>query len=295
MNRQECADKYYNDIMRLQGLDEFKDMVKRLKNFQQNKEKYSISDVSLPNYFWIAKRGGGISTCLNALAEYLYNTKVIEFTGNVKFFEYRLAYIAPNEFFSELTRLNNTISEIAGHHRFFRGIACINIGEWVQRTNEYHFLRFLDYIANKNDKILVILFIHSDNKREVENIESSLSSRIRFETLWLRFPDAEELVEFIEGKYFKPHDFYLSGGAKNLLKDSIDDLIGGQQFNGFMTIKQLSNDILYNLLTSSIENREISKEMLLGFARDSAYIKRIKTFAGISATIGFDASLGDCP
>ncbi|MCL2665532.1 MAG: hypothetical protein FWE82_07965, partial [Defluviitaleaceae bacterium] len=173
INRHEQAEKCFNDIMNLQGVDEFKETIRRLRNYQENKEKYSISRVFLPNYFWVAKRGGGISTCVYALSEYLYNAKIIEFTGKVKFFEYRLAYTMPDDFFSELTRFDNTITETAGHHRYFRGIACINIGEWVQRTNEFHFLRFLDYIASKNDKILAVLFVHSNNKRMVESIESS--------------------------------------------------------------------------------------------------------------------------
>ena len=168
LNRQEYADKHFNAIMELQGVDDFKTLIQRLCKFQQNKEKYSVRDVTLPNYFWVAIRGGGISTCVNSLAEYLYAAKIIEFTGIVKYFEYKLAYIAPDEFFSELTRLNNTISEIAGHHRYYRGLACINIDEWIHHTNETHFYKFLDYIASNNNKILSILFIHDNNKHTGE-------------------------------------------------------------------------------------------------------------------------------
>ena len=290
MTKQQNADKCFNSIMELQGVDEFKAMVQRLRTFQQNKEKYPIQDITLPNYLWSAKRGGGISTCINAFADYLYNAKIMEFTGIVKYFEYKLAYIAPDSFFSELTRLNNTISEIAGHHRYFRGLACINIDDWIEHTSEKYFHKFLDYIASKNDKILAILYVHPSSKRVVESIESSLSSRIRFETISLRFPKTNELIEFIENKYFKQKGFNLTDDAKILLTESIDGIKNGKHFNGFTTIKQLANDILYSLFTSTLKSNNISAEMLNSFAKDSAYIKRIKTFVGASNVIGFNSS-----
>jgi len=293
INRQEYADKCFNAIMELQGGDEFKAMVQRLHKFRENKEKYSIPDVTLPNYFWIAIRGGGISTCLNSLAEYLHAAKIIEFTGIVKYFEYKLAYIAPDEFFSELTRLNNTISEIAGHHRYFRGLACINIDEWIHHTNEIHFYSFLDYIASNNNKILSILYVHDNNKRIVEGIESSLSSHLRFESVWFKFPNPDELIEFIESKYLKKRSFSLTKDARLLLIESIERMINGKNFNGFTTVKQLANDILYSLLTSNISGYEITADMLKSFNKDSAYVKRIKISAGDNSVIGFGSTKED--
>jgi len=279
--------------MDLQGGEEFKTLVQRVRTFQQNKEKYSVSEVTLPNYLWISKRGGGISTCINAFAEYLYNARMIEFTGIVKYFEYKLAYIPPEAFFSELTRLNNTISEIAGHHRYYRGLACINIDQWINYTEESYFNKFLDYIASKNDKILAILCVHSDDKRAVKNIESSLSSHIRFESIKFRFPNADELVGFLDAKYFKHHEFCLTEDAKLLLTDSIEEILNGKHFNGFITIKQLASDVLYSLLTSEICQNEISANMLTSFTRDSSYIKRIKALAGVNRGIGFDLPEGE--
>jgi hypothetical protein len=230
---------------------------------------------------------------VNALAEYLYSAKVIEFTGVVKHFEYKLAYVEPDDYFSELAILDSTLSELAGHHRYFRGLACINIDEWVQHTGEVHFYKFLEYIEDSTDKFLVILCIHADNKRVVESLESSLSSHIRFESVTLRFPAADELVEFIEKICFKQHGFYLTDDARTLLVESIESIINGKHFNGFTTIKQLANDILYGLLTNRMRGYEISASMLSEFRCDSAYIKRIKAFVGAKMAMGFNASRGE--
>jgi len=264
-----------------------KDTAKKLQKFQQNKELYSVEDVSLPNYLWLAKRGGGLTTCVNAFTEYLYAAKIIEFSGIVKYFEFIPAYTNPDTYFSELTRLNNIISEIAGHYRYFRGIACIIIDEWINHTNEANFLNIFDYIANHNDKLLAIFCVHTKDKHIVESIQSALIKYMRFETISLGFPNAVELTDFIDTKYFKLSNFYLAEDAKLLLTESIENIIEGKNFNGFVTIKQIANDILYNLLTSNLNTNKISSEMISDFDKDSAYIKQIKYDAEKSNVVGF--------
>jgi len=276
MNRQESADKYFDAIMELHGVNELKRTVERLRLFQQNRERYSVSDVTLPNYLWTIKRGGGVTTCVSAFAEYLYAAKIIEFTGIVKYFEFIPVYMSPDEYFSELTRLNNTVSEIAGHYSYFRGIACIILDEWIDNTSEANFLNIFDYIANHNDKILAIFCVHTDDKNTVDSIESAISTYMRVETMALDFPNADKLVELMETKSFNARNFYLDNEAKILLKESIEDILTGKNFNGFVTIKQIANDILYSLLTSNLSGNNISAEMLSNFNKDSEYIKRIK-------------------
>jgi hypothetical protein len=214
----------------------------------------------------------------------------MEFTGAVKYFEYKLAYNAPEQFFSELTRLSNTISELAGHHSFYRGLACIDIDEWAKYTTEPYFLKFLDYISSQSGRILTILSMHADHRRAVEPIKAALSSRLRFEAVWLRFPDPGELVEFIEANYFTNRRFHLTDDARALLVQSLEEIIGGRHFNGFVTVKRMANDILYDLLASGVGGHEITMDMLSGFSRNSPYIQRIKMPVVVGSDMGFSAS-----
>jgi hypothetical protein len=289
MRTQENAEKRFEAMMSLHGDDDYKTMAKRLRKFQQNSDKYTVSGVTLPNYLWVAKKGGGVSTRVNALAEYLYAAKLFEFSGSIKFFEFTLGYVAPNEAFSELTRLNNVILEIAGRHRYFRGIACINIDEWMQRTNELHFSTLLDYLAVKNEKIMTIFYVHTSSRRIIEGIESSISSHLRFETIRLKFPSVFVLLEIVENKYIMRHGFSFTDDAKRLLLESIKEISIGKHFYGYVTIGQLANDIMYSMLTSNIKSNQISADALSGFTKDSAYVKRIKAFVGVPNVIGFGA------
>jgi len=97
-------------------------MVKRLHIFLQNKKAYSLTDISLPNYLWNVKQGGGLTTLVTVFAKYLNEAKAIEFCSMVKAFEFKLEYLPPETFFSEITRLDNTISSLAGHN--WQRISC---------------------------------------------------------------------------------------------------------------------------------------------------------------------------
>ena len=131
MSKHKIIEKCFNDIMNLKGNDEFKEAVKRLHVFLINKEARSLRGLTLPNYLWVAKRGGGITTLINAFANYLYATRAIEFCGITKSFEFKLNYISPEMPFVELSRFNVTKSGYAGHNRYFRGLICVNINDWL--------------------------------------------------------------------------------------------------------------------------------------------------------------------
>ena len=286
MKKQENMKKYYDIIIDLKGIDEFKEMLNRLHNFYIKND--ALPDIKLRNYLLISKRGGGITTLVKTFAEYLNAAKAIEFCGTVKSFEFKLEYIAPELYFSELTRLNNAISGFAGYNRFYKGIICININEWLDHIGESHFMKFLNYISSNNDKLLAIFCIHSDTKNKLEAVESVLASHLRIDSLTLRFPDENELVELMESQYIQDKGFSFTEDAKTLLSETIKEIASENQFNGFKSIVQLSNDILFNIITTDWGgNKHISADMLSCYSKDSNYVKRTKTRIGSELTIGF--------
>ena len=199
-----------------------------------------------------------------------------------------LGYISPEMFFSELTRLDNAISCHAGHNRFYKGVVCINIDEWAEYTSEAHFTTFLNYISSNNDKLLVIFCIHTDAKNVIETVEYALSSHIRFESLSLRFPDTNELVEFVESQYVLNTGLFLTMDAKNLLGETIMEIADGKHFNGFKSIEQLAQDMMYSIFTEGLSNNQsISANMLYG--RNSVFVKRMKGCTNAGKRIGFAA------
>jgi hypothetical protein len=279
----------FKTIMELIGADELKETVKHMDIFLNNKKSFATRNIKMPNFLWAVKRGGGLTTMLNAFTEYLYSIKAIEFSGTVKCIEFNLDYIAPAEFFLELSRLDKTIADFAGYTPCYKGIICIDIDNWIERLEEDHFTKLLNYVASNNDKLLVIFCIHTDRKNVLEAVDSFLSSYLRIQSLTLRFPNADELVKLL-ASWYKQECFSFTKKAKVLLRETIVELAAEKNFNGFKTIAQLAHDILWQIMTSESSNdKNISAEMLLrfGYGKDSTYVKRAKTRLNTIRTIGF--------
>ena len=288
MTRQEKLERCFDTIMDLKCADEFKEMITRLHVLIKNKTAYSLNGLSLPNYLWVAKRGGGMTTMIKIFAEYLYAARAIEFCGKEKSFEFKLKYIAPGSYFSELIRLDQTIASNAGHNRFYKGIVCINIDEWIEHSKEEHFELLLDYISDNKDKLLVVFCIQTDDKKHVETVASMISSHMRIETLALSFPEATDLVDLIESKYINSRRFFLSEKAKALLHETIEELSGSDHFGGFKTISRLAEDIMHDVLSTGLGvSTTITTEMLSRYRKDSTYVQRAVTRSGKRAVIGF--------
>jgi hypothetical protein len=288
MKRTELAENCYDDIMKLAGSDELKETVKRLSVFLKNREASSFTDISLPNYLWTVKRGGGVSTQINAFSEYLYATRAFDFCGIAKFFEFQLAYMPPNSFFSELTRFDNMLTSYAGRNRRYKGIVCIDVDEWLDHTDENHFQSFLEYVASNNEWVLAVFCIHNENADAADIVETALSAKLRIEALSLRFPDACELVELVESWFMERQGFYLAEGAKALLLKTIAEIAPAKSFNGFKTIAKLADDMLFSILTSDYgDKKEITADMIACYNTDSPYVKRAKARIGMKKAIGF--------
>ena len=297
MSRQEQIEVCLQNARELIGIEEFEETLKSLENYRINKERYVINHVSLPNYIWVFERGGGVSTCLDIFSKYLFEAKIMEFKGKIKYFEFIPNYVLPDFPNTEITDIDNIISDNAGHHLYFRGIACIILDNWIGKTHEEHFLKLLDYLENKNDKILSIFCVHTDDKRQIEEIESSISSYLWYETVRFRFPNCQELIEYLEKKFLHNTKFYLTKNAKDLLSDTLNDIIAGENFNGFVTINQLGNDILFKIMSSSAEHQivtdngiakiELNAELLSYFHKNSSYIQSLKKISKSNKSIGF--------
>jgi len=272
MNKRKNTNKYLETIMQMPAAIEFKAMVEQLHNAQRHSKEKRIN---IPHYLFVAtRRSVGVEDAVNIFAQYLHSSNAIEFTGVVKHLLFKLEYQSPSENFTELARFHRAMVDCAGFNRYFKGITLIDVTAWLNhRTNEPHFQLFLDYIVSESDKILAIFYAQGDTQ-QVERLESSLSSSLRFETVIFDIPGADDLVEIMASQHFKPRGFKLTNDAKKLLKESIDKVKESPNFSGFRLISQLAEDILFKQYTN-VKTGSISACKLADFSKDSPYINRI--------------------
>lgn len=269
--------QFYTEIMNLKEAEEFKRVINRWNILSENmRSKPMNAPIILPDMLWVAQSGVGKTNLLKLMAEYLSSqNNLMEFYGDVKFFEFLLNYCPPNEYFSELQRLIDEIDNAAGFRNEFKGIVHIDINEWLDHCEEKHFVSLMEYLSSNSDKWLIVLSVYSDKKDKIHNLNAFLSMYLRIEKITLSFPKTEDLFEFIEDM-LNQYSLTLKDDAKKLLFDTIEKLRNNKYFDGFKTIIMLCQDIVYDVFSKgNIEELSLGANMLSKFSADGDYIKNM--------------------
>ena len=268
--------RYYTNLMNLQEADELKHLINKWHTLSENLRNVPFtSPILLPDMLLIAKSGTGITSLLNNLAEYLHlQGNLMEFYGDVKFFEFLLSYCAPSQPFTELQRLMMEVDNAAGFRSEFKGIVHIDIDEWLYHYEEKHFVSFMEFLADHSDKWLIVLSVSTENEKEIHNLEAFITMFLRIEKVTLSLPKTESLFDDIQTKLYE-YDLHLNEDAKVLLHATIESLRKNKYFDGYKTIRCLCQDIVYTIYSKGkAKSTILTAEMLSDFSVNSDYVKR---------------------
>ncbi len=268
--------QYYKELMALKEAEEFKAVVERWRILSENiKELPTDAPIVLPDMLWIAKSGVGKTNLLRLMCEYLSSKpNLMDFYGDVKFFEFLLGYCPPNRHFTELGRLMDAVNNAAGFRSEFRGVVHINVGEWLDHYEEEHFVSFMEYLALNSDQWLIVLSLYSEDEEKLHNFAAFLSMYIRLERVALSLPRSEDLLDYVEsvlGKY----GLSVDKEARQLLCGTIEVIRNNKYFDGFKSIRMLCQDIAYAMFSrENMPGYRLTADMLAEFSANSAYVHR---------------------
>lgn len=281
--------RFYQEIMELNEAEELKKVISRWNILSENiKTKPVNLPVLLPDMLWVARSGVGKTRLLRLMSEFLYCQKnLMEFYGDVKFFEFYLNYCSPEEHFSELQRLMDEVENAAGFRNEYKGIIYIDINEWLEHFEEKHFVSFMEYLSANSDNWLVVLSVASNSKNKIHNLNAFLSMYLRIEKITISFPKTEDILVSVEER-LNQYDLTLENDAKQVLFKTIEKLRKNKYFDGFKTIKMLCQDIIYDVFSNgSIENFSLDASRLSKFDCDSEYVNKMIANIERVSQIGF--------
>lgn len=278
---------YYDEILKLSEAKDFSKVIKKWNKLSDNLSTTKNVPLVLPDLLWVSKSGVGKTHLLNLLSEYLLEKgNLIEFYGNVKYFEFMLDYCAPNNRFFEIQRMINEIKNAAGFRDRYKGIISIDIDEWVDHCEEKHFISFLEFLSSNSDDWLIVFNISTGNEEDVKKLESILLMYFRIEKSILSLPESNEFLEFIIQR-LSGYDVVLDKSAQDLLLKSIEKLRENKYFDGYKTLIMLCQDIIYELYSSNCKlGSKITDKDLVEFNQDSKYITRATWKAEKKSKIG---------
>lgn len=281
----------YTNLMNLPNSYGIRSIVQQWQNLSENIDRFPTGlPLILPDLLLVADYGVGRTHVLRLLADYLSSRKnLMDFYGDVKYFEFFLRYCKPDQPFTELPRLIEAVSDAAGFRSEYRGIVAIDANEWLGHCEEKHFLDLLEYLADNSEHWLIVFTLPNVKENDLRNMEAVLSMFLRLEKATLALPSADELLNYVRKKLYL-YNILLSDDAGKLLAASIAKLRSSKYFDGLKTLNILIRDIAYRLYTSgTYKPHKISAEELFDFAEDGEYIttRILKDEKKKSRTIGF--------
>lgn len=279
----------YKKIMEQEGMTEFKTLIKKWDALCTNMQTKPMGvPIILPDLFLISHSGTGRTHFLKLLSEYLaQKPNLMDFYGNVRYFEFLLGYCAPGEHFSEIQRLMTEIESAAGFRSEYRGIVYIDLDEWRGHCEEAYFRSFLEYLSDNSDDWLTVLSVSDDEPTQNEHMESVISAYLRTERLTLEQPSAQVLTEYALS-LLAAYGITLRQDAKKLLYDSIEAISRNKYFDGYKSVKMLCQDVAYTVCSSGLHlQSELDADALRGFSKDSEYVSRMRFKIKNSTHIGF--------
>lgn len=276
-----------NSLASFEGAVGLKTLIKKWDTLSANLKHYRADlPILLPDLFVTAQSSSRVSELVYELAGYLREKKnLMDFYGDVPYFEFMFNYCKPDTPFSEIQRLMDEVNICAGFRNVYKGIVHIRIDEWTGHQDEQHFFEFLDYISENTVNWLVVLSVVGKKASDVSALESALSMFLRIEKITLKTLSTESYVNEAV-KQIAKYDLELDESAMKLLGESIDILRKNKYFDSSYTIRLLCSDIVYGVYSGKIRKSGIlTAEDLKDFAVDSPYIQRTLNKSGIK--IGF--------
>lgn len=271
------------------GLGQFKSLIRKWEALSANMENRPMGvPIILPDLFLVSRSGTGRTFCLKLLAEYLAEKpNLMDFYGDVRYFEFMLNYCKPGEHFSEIQRLMTEFDNAAGFRSEYRGIVYVDVDEWRDHFEEKHFISFMEYLSDNSDDWLVVLSVSDENPEQIDRMAAFVSAYIRIERLAIEQPTLRELMIYAK-ETLEAYGIVLSFEAEKLISGAVDVLRKNKYFDGYKTIKMLCEDIAYSVYTNGFRfGKELSESELEKFASDGEYIQRMIVKIEKAKQIGF--------
>lgn len=268
---------YYDQIMSLKGLSGLKDVVERWQRFSENIERFQAKQgLVLPDLVWIADNGIDKTSLLALLTNYLDEAdNMIEFYGNVKYFEYYLEYVPEKNNFHEIQKLAEKIRDAAGFRSEYKGLLSIELGEWVGHFHEENFINLLKFLSTMDDDIMFIFNIHNYDPEAVEQLLKTLVLFFRIEVIEMGLPDSEELGAYVKNE-IQEYGLNLDSEAEAMVIATVNKLREDQYFAGYQMLDRLAADIVYSVYTSTPPyDGTVTKGMISAFAPDGMYVSEL--------------------
>lgn len=265
------------EIEKLVGCEEFKELAREITAIAPQIIKNSTQKVfANQSYLFSINSGCGLSTIVSLFAELVSELSVFSFSDEPYIVEETLRQRgvaeAPDAYLGKLASLKN------GRQRRGGQLYCIDISEWIGKTNDKEFRDMLSLAAEHTENNIFIFripFIEGNVLREVqESLNDMLFTREVSFTPY-NMPQLKECAE----RTFSSNGYSMEDGAWDVFETRIAEEKSDGRFYGINTVHKVVNEIIYKKLVANVqdgkEDTVIRKSDIISLAQ--SYGQRDKT------------------
>ena len=283
--------KSLDRIDQLRGMEEFKALGHRLQRVAENKRSLPMSQIQLPNYLFIEAPGCGVTTHIRMITDLLQELRLTPFEGDRRYFE----WVLDENTFKEkggFERLLDEITVMAGFHSAFKGVIGLEIDAWQDRADADEFTRLLDLADDHLGQILFIFIVQMRQQGDPDALIRRLSAEMPLEVVHCPLPSTDDMAMYL-GDFLRRRHFRVSLATVERLKTLLPELTKSKAFDGFQTLDNLADEIVYRFCAAAdrSESQLIEPDDIEFIAEPGGYIERLSNRGGKNRrrSIGFQA------
>lgn len=240
-------------INALVGAKEFKKLSKEITAIAYEIKQTDTYEVfTIQCYIFSIGDGCGLTTYLKLLAELIEKNGLCRMASSpVR--EVRLAaYRESFEPFEEAASIIENVLEKSVR------IVCIDISEWMDKTDNKYFKRFLRIIEKNAEENIVVFRVPFVDKDILSRIKYSLSDLLSVKAV--SFPPlSKDDMKICAEKEFKRYSFTISNAAWKYFFERISEEKSDGKFYGVNTIKKVVRELIYKKHIANAQRKKKSK------------------------------------
>ncbi len=228
-------------IEKLIGMTDFKELVRECSAVAPLLKKYgTVGTFTSRCYLVSINDGCGLSTCLRLFAEFLEEKGLAKFTSGRKMTEVKLGPPA-----GENSQENPFAKALScfGEHSTSR-VVCIDISEWMGKTDDKEFRRFLRTVSGHDGGNIVFFRVPFVEKDILHSIHESLNDLMFVRDLSVVPYSPAELDDFAE-RLLTENGFTMDEAARDVYRERITEEKNDGRFYGINTVSKVINEMIY--------------------------------------------------
>lgn len=248
-------------INELVGAIEFKALTKEIVEISEEIKRTNTYEVFTNQcYLFSIGDGCGLTTYLELLAKLIAELKLCSMSST-PIREVRLgAYREGTDPFEDARRVIEN-----GSQRNVR-VVCIDISEWMDKTNNYYFKRFLRMVEKHSNDNIVVFRVPFVDKDLLSRARYSLSDLLSVKTVSFPPLNQEEIKTCAESE-LKRYDFTITKTAWKYFFDRISEEKSDGKFYGVNTVKKVVRELVYQKHIANSQKETKSKQITMNDAK----------------------------